>query len=95
MREAAREESLAGNVVVMPQCNLKISHPMWDSPVKIDKIKLGLDVLHLQKIRLCEGLLVVSDHTGYIGDSTKFEIAYAKSLDKIVRYWGGRYGETS
>ncbi|HLB37442.1 MAG TPA: hypothetical protein VJL31_12800, partial [Gemmatimonadales bacterium] len=44
-----------------------------------------MDALHLRKIDLADQVLVVNVG-GYIGDSTRREIAYAHSLGKSVRY---------
>ena len=44
-----------------------------------------LDRLHLQKIDLADEILVVNVG-GYIGNSTKREIQYAKDTGKGVRY---------
>jgi hypothetical protein len=41
--------------------------------------------VHLHKIRLADEVYVV-DPGGYLGDSTRREIAYAKSLGTPVRY---------
>lgn len=41
--------------------------------------------LHLQKIRMADEVYIV-DPGGYVGESTRREIAYAKSLGKPVRY---------
>ena len=50
---------------------------------KADKIEL--DVLHLRKIELCNEILVINVG-GYIGESTRREIAYARSLGRAVRF---------
>jgi len=44
-----------------------------------------LNELHRRKIDLCDWVLVINCD-GYIGDSTRSEIEYAKSLEKPVRY---------
>ena len=44
-----------------------------------------LDDMHKRKIDMSEGILVI-DVDGYIGDSTKGEIKYAKNSNKEV-YW--------
>lgn len=41
--------------------------------------------VHRQKIRMADELFVV-DPGGYLGESTRQEIAYAESLGKPVRY---------
>jgi len=48
--------------------------------------KEALDELHLRKIDLANEVWVVSPN-GYIGDSTRAEIEYAKSVEKPVLYW--------
>ncbi|MEE1768325.1 hypothetical protein PUR34_09120, partial [Streptomyces sp. JV185] len=48
-----------------------------------EALKVRLDDLHRAKIRLADEVLVVGD---YIGDSTRAEIAYARSLGKPVRF---------
>lgn len=83
MTEVAIEESVAGAVVLKPDCNMKTAHPLWADPVEAEALKVRLDELHRQKIRLADRVIVVGD---YIGDSTRGEIAYARQLGKPVRF---------
>lgn len=85
MREAARVESIAGRIVVGPMVNMKHPHPLWDDSADVERIKTDLDALHKRKIDLADEILVVSDETGYVGDSTRSEIEYARTLGKPVR----------
>ena len=48
--------------------------------------KLALDELHKRKIDLADEVMVVSDGTGYFGESTRSEIEYAVKLGKPVRF---------
>jgi len=48
--------------------------------------KVALDELHKRKIDLADEVLVVSDESGYFGDSTAGEIAYANSVAKPVGF---------
>ena len=48
-------------------------------------LKEHLDELHLRKIDMSDKIIVINVN-GYIGDSTRHEIAYAKSLSKPVEY---------
>jgi hypothetical protein len=48
--------------------------------------KAALDELHKRKVDLADYVLVVSDETGYFGDSTRGEIAYAVAHGKPVRF---------
>lgn len=49
-------------------------------------LKELLDELHLRKIDLADELFIIN-LDGYIGESTRREIEYAKSKGKPVHYW--------
>ncbi|MFF8902466.1 hypothetical protein ACF082_33905 [Streptomyces lydicus] len=85
MAEAELRETTArpGKIVVKPGCDMKSSHELWSDPVEAKALKARLDELHRSKILLADEVLVVGD---YIGDSTRAEIAYARSLGKPVRF---------
>lgn len=83
MAEADWHETAAGRIVVKPGCNLKEPHPLWADPARAERLKDELDELHRAKLRLADEVLVVGD---YIGDSTRSEIRYARTLGKPVRF---------
>ncbi|MEU7102484.1 hypothetical protein AB0A66_29705 [Streptomyces longwoodensis] len=85
MAEADLRETEAGRIVVKPACDLKSPHQLWSGLGESEAaaLKARLDDLHRAKIRLADEALVVGD---YIGDSTRAEIAYARSLGKPVRF---------
>jgi hypothetical protein len=83
MAEVAIEESVDGALVLKPDCNMKLPHRLWADPAIADELKVQLDDQHRQKIRLADRVLVVGD---YVGDSTRAEIAYARSLGKPVEF---------
>ncbi|MET9661562.1 hypothetical protein [Streptomyces sp. NPDC006510] len=83
MAAAEVRETEAGRIVVKPGCDLKSPHPLWADPVEAEALKVRLDALHRSKILLADEVLVVGD---YIGDSTRSEIAYARSLGRPVRF---------
>ncbi|MGA4864161.1 hypothetical protein ACPB9J_16090 [Streptomyces lavendulocolor] len=83
MADADRALTWAGHIVVRPGCDMKTPHPLWADPSDAEAGKERLDDLHRAKIRLATRVFVVGD---YIGDSTRAEIAYAKSLGKPVSY---------
>jgi hypothetical protein len=83
MADADRDLTWAGHIVVRPGCDMKTPHPLWSDPAAAEAGKARLDELHRAKIRLADSVLVVGD---YIGDSTRAEIAYARSLGKPVRF---------
>ncbi|UXX98073.1 hypothetical protein N7U49_48130 (plasmid) [Streptomyces sp. AD2-2] len=84
-QETALYETAAGRIVLAPGCNLKQPHPLWADPAQADRLKTVLDDLHLRKIDMADEVLVVNPG-GYIGQSTRREIAYARSLSKPIRY---------
>lgn len=83
MTDADRELTFAGHIVVKPGCDMKTPDPLWADPAVAERGKRRLDGLHRAKIRLADRVLVVGD---YIGDSTRAEIAYARSLGKPVEF---------
>jgi hypothetical protein len=85
MTDVDRALTWAGHIVVRPGCDMKTPHPLWADPVEAEAGKERLDDLHRAKIRLADRVYVVAPG-GYIGDSTRAEIAYAKRLGLPVHY---------
>lgn len=57
-----------------------------DDPQHVDpELKAQLDVLHLWKIYLADRVLVLNVR-GYIGESTRAEIAFAEKIGKPIDY---------
>jgi hypothetical protein len=84
MAEVAVEESVLRRALVLkPDVNMKLAHPLWADPAEAEALKLRLDDQHRQKIRLADRVIVVGD---YAGDSTRGEIAYARELGKPIRF---------
>lgn len=85
MAEAELRETTArpAKIVFKPVCDLKSPHELWSDPVEGEELKVRLDDLHRWRILLADEVLVVGD---YIGDSTRAEIAYARSLGRPVRF---------
>jgi len=56
--------------------------------------KAGLDLLHFRKIEMADEVFVVNPG-GYIGDSTRNEITYARTLGKPIEFLepAGYFGE--
>ena len=58
-----------------------------DDPQHVNPgLKARVDVLHKRKIDLADYVLVVSDESGYFGDSTASEIRYAAGHGKPVYF---------
>ncbi|MDH6544107.1 hypothetical protein M2167_006664 [Streptomyces sp. SPB4] len=85
LAEANFRETAAGRAVLAPGIDMKKAHPLWAEPAAAEKLKTALDALHRWKILACDEVLVVNTG-GYIGDSTRAEIAYAHQLGRPVRY---------
>jgi hypothetical protein len=78
--QAQKDLTLKGVIVISVGLFGHIEGLDMDGPVK----KM-LDELHLRKIDLADEVFVVNPG-GYIGDSTRREIAYAKAHEKVVNY---------
>ncbi len=59
--------------------------PDYDWTADSSDLKGRLGGVHFHKIRMADEVYIV-DPGGYVGESTKREIAYAESLGKPVRY---------
>ncbi|MCM1052952.1 MAG: hypothetical protein NC483_03145 [Ruminococcus sp.] len=74
--KSALKLELQGNVVITP------IFPVDDNKDNFTEDELTiLGNIHKEKIKLSDSVFIV-DVDGYIGSSTKKEIAYAKSLNK-------------
>lgn len=80
MQAHAADLSLLGWVVVMPHVNGNTT-PLTEPE------KAALDRLHLAKIDLADEVHVINVG-GYIGESTRREVAYATATGKPIRYFG-------
>jgi hypothetical protein len=86
-QKAQLEETLAGKIVLTVGCNMKtdteaFSHLPTDT---LSRIRRDLDILHLRKIDLADEVLILNVD-GYIGESTRRELDYAKYTGKRVRF---------
>ncbi|MEU8199389.1 hypothetical protein AB0C10_36955 [Microbispora amethystogenes] len=77
-----RDLTLQGVIVVAPGVFAHSGDPMTDDD------KTLLDDLHKRKIDLADEVFVVNPG-GYVGESTRSEIAYAEERGKPVRYLVG------
>jgi hypothetical protein len=76
--------TLEGCVVISPLSSLP-DLAGYDWTIDSSDLRGRLAGVHLQKIRMADEVYVV-DPGGYVGESTRREIAYAQSLGKPVRY---------
>jgi hypothetical protein len=83
--------TLAGHIVLSIGCDTKSDADLVAAGdlASTPDLKDRLDALHKRKIDLADEVLVVSDETGYFGDSTRSEIEYAQKLGKPVRFLVG------
>ena len=95
-RAANLRLTLAGEIVLSIGCDTKSDADLeaaagfGDDP---DAVKADLDQLHKRKIDLADYVLVVSDDSGYFGESTAGEIRYAVEHGKPVRFAVAASGE--
>ncbi len=86
--EAQKRLTLEGNIVISVGLFGHSGDPeVWDGMDEgtPSKTKEMLDDMHKRKIDMADGIYVVNVG-GYIGESTKSEIEYAKQHGKEVRY---------
>ena len=77
---ASRDETLKGNIVLSVGLFGHIEGLDMNS-----ETKLMLDELHKRKIDISDEVLILNVG-GYIGSSTKSELEYSQSKNKIIRY---------
>lgn len=80
-------ETLAGNIVLTIGCDMKSDEGLFKhyTPAQLQDVKERLDTLHLRKIDLADEVFILNVD-GYVGESTKREIAYSLERGKTVRY---------
>ncbi len=81
MTKIAIQKELLGDIVL---CPIFAEVGDKDNYTKEDIIMLGK--MHKEKIRISDAIFVVNVN-GYIGESTKSEIEFAKSLGKEIMYY--------
>jgi hypothetical protein len=77
--------TLAGHIVLTIGCDTKRDEDLMAGGVFGPALKERLDELHKRKIDLADEVLVLNVG-GYIGDSTRSEIAYAEQIGRPVHY---------
>lgn len=88
------DETVAGRIVLTVGCFPRKTDGTWDTMVVTDQQKILLDDLHLRKIDLADEVFVVNVG-GYIGDSTRREVAYATIKHKPIRWLDGGAAEAN
>lgn len=79
--QAQKELTLQGCIVI----SVGLFGHAGDAEVWTEGTKAMLDDMHLRKIDLADEIFVINVD-GYIGESTRREIAYAKQTGKPVHY---------
>jgi multidrug resistance efflux pump len=86
-REANLRETLAGRIVLTIGCDMRSDADLFadKSEDELAQIKSDLDELHLCKIDLANEVLILNVD-GYVGQSTRRELTYARMLGKTIRW---------
>lgn len=79
--KAQKDLTLQGNIVI----SVGLFGHSGDDEVWSEGVKAMLDDMHLRKIDMADSIFVINVG-GYIGESTKREIAYAQAHGKEVKY---------
>lgn len=85
-QEANLKETLDGKIVLTIGCDTKSDYDLFPSEEIARQFKAELDELHLRKIDLADEVLILNVG-GYIGNSTRRELEYAKKTGKKIRFW--------
>lgn len=86
--EVQKRLTLEGNIVIsVGLFGHSGDQEVWDGMDEgtRSKTKVMLDDMHKRKIDMADGIFVVNVG-GYIGESTRSEIAYAKAQGKRIEY---------
>lgn len=84
--EVQKKLTLQGNIVIsVGVFGHSGDEEVWEDMEEGVDTKTMLDDMHKRKIDLADEIFVINVG-GYIGDSTKSEIEYAKSTNKKVNY---------
>ena len=86
--ETQKRLTLSGNIVI----SVGLFGHSGDDEVWTEGTKAMLDDMHKRKIDMADGIYVINVG-GYIGESTRSEIEYAKSTGKTVTYLEPEEGE--
>jgi hypothetical protein len=89
-RKLNLQHTVAGDIVLSIGCDSRSNEDLAnlaDLGFDINEVKPRLDELHRRKIDISHGIVVVSDETGYIGESTRGEIDYAYAHNKHVSWY--------
>jgi hypothetical protein len=81
------QETLAGNIV-LSIATFALGEAEYFaglSEQQGERVKKMLDDLHRRKIELADEVFIINKD-GYIGESTRQELEYAKSLGKTIRW---------
>ena len=81
------DETLKGHIVLTIGCDMRSDAALFDAMTDAERqqVKERLDVLHLRKIDLADEVLILNVG-GYLGDSTRRELHYARLHGKRVRF---------
>ena len=93
--EAQKQLTLDGNIVIsVGLFGHSGDDEVWEGLDEdtLTKTKLMLDDMHKRKIDMSDGIYVINVG-GYIGDSTRSEIEYAKRTGKDIQYWNETVSE--
>lgn len=87
-QQAGLRETMAGKIVLSIGAASGTDDEHFGNLPKeeYDRIKTMLDELHMRKIELADEVLILN-HEGYIGESTRRELNHAIVLGKRVRFW--------
>lgn len=91
-QDANLKETLSGKIVLSIGCDTRGDDELFAqefmTPDELENLKKQLDILHFRKIDLADEVFILNV-SGYIGESTSRELAYARAMGKKVRFLEG------
>lgn len=87
-RHVALYEELGGHIALMPSSSLRGNDKVLEGYTETEKLQVRslVDNFCLRKIDIADEVLVINPD-GYIGESTKRHLDYAKSLGKPIKWY--------
>ena len=83
-RAVNRELTLLGHVVyTITTISTSIAN---ENERPSEEEKIMLDLVHLRKIQESDGVVLITDESGYYGESTKRELMWTDMLDKQIYF---------
>lgn len=83
--QVTKQLTLNGKIILSVGCFPHADYAGSPEDTLGEDVKIQLDQLHFKKIELADSVFVINQG-GYVGESTRNEIEYAKKLNKPINW---------